>query len=86
MAPNLKWPRNGRRNRKMDLKMGCWPFFISATIFGNFGPGAMMIFHFLPVFPGFLRQALFFSHSVNGHFDRNTRPDSKVLLKELICA
>ena len=55
MAPGLKWPKNGHRNRKMAPKMGFGPFFssfsISAAISGR-GPFSI----FFPIFPGFLRR------------------------------
>ena len=75
MAPRPKWPKNGRRNGKMDPKMGFWPdfdpFSISAAIFRPFQAWGHFPFSF-PFFRDFCSGPV--SHSVNGHFDRNSSP------------
>ena len=62
MAPRPKWPKNGRRNGKMDPKMGFWPDFGDFFHFGGHlsaisGVGPFSIF--FPIFPGFLLRAPF---------------------------
>ena len=58
MAPGPKWPKNGRRNGKMDPKMGCLAIFpFRWQFFGHFGPGA--IFHFLSHFSGIFASGRF---------------------------
>ena len=58
MAPGPKWSKNGRRNGKMDPKMGFWPFlhfgghFLALSALEPFSI-------FFPIFPGFMRRAGF---------------------------
>ena len=58
MAPGPKWPKNGRRNGKMDPEMGFLAIFpFRRPFFGHLGPGA--IFHFLAHLSGIFASGRF---------------------------